>query len=731
MVLIKTMINKIYLIYLKLFYKKKFIKQKDSSDCGAACLVTVANLFGIDFPISRIREIAGTNQKGTSAFGLIKAAENLQLKAKGVKAKLNDLDQKIKTPLIAHVIKNNINHYIVIYKIYNNKLLVFDPQSGLKLINKNDFNEIWSNILLLFNPKDSIVINNYNIGKYDFLKKQLFSNSSLILQIFIASLIYTLLGIAGSFYFKYLIDNILVNGLLKSLHIISLGVLVVTFLKIMMDAFRNHLTLYLSQKIDINLITDYIDHILKLPISFYEKRGIGEILSRIQDSSKIRDALSNAAISIMIDSLLIIFGGLILYYQSSYLFKIAVILIPIYIILVLLFANKYSKVRKKEMEKGAELQSSLVETVDGINTIKALNEENDMYNENEDKFLSFIKEVFNANFIKNIQHSIDNLLAALGEIIILWAGGYQVINGNLTVGQLITFNALLAYFYNPLQNLIKLQPKIQKAIVAIERLKEIMVLKPVQINDSQIKINKFKSKIEFKNVDFIYNMRNKVLNNLSFNIEKGEKVAFVGKSGSGKSTIIKLLMKYYSVNSGEILINGNNIDDINSKYLRNIVGYVPQEIFLFNKSIKENISLSDNKHSIKDIVQVSKKCKIHRYINQLPNRYETKITERGKNLSGGQKQRIALARILLKKPEILILDEATNNLDYSSEKSIYKMLDQLFIDKTVIIVAHRLKSIKDSDQIFYIENGQVKESGTHKELMNLKDKYFNLWNQQN
>ena len=726
----KIVINKLYLVFIKIFYKRKFIKQKDKSDCGAACLATVANLYGMDYPISRIREIAGTNQKGTSAFGLIKAAENIQLDARGVKAKDVDLNQKIKTPVIAHVIKNNMNHYVLIYKIYKKKLIIFDPELGLKLINKSEFNKIWSNILLIFSPKENIEMNDSNTNKYDFIKSQLKSNKSIIIQIFIASLIYTVLGILGSFYFKYLIDNILVNGLLKSLHIISLGVLVVTFLKVLMDAFRNHLTLFLSRKIDIKLITDYIDHILNLPISFYDKRGIGEILSRIQDSGKIRDALSNAAISIMIDSLLIICGGFILYYQSSYLFKIAVILIPIYIILVLVFTNKYSKVRKKEMKKGAELQSSLVETIDGIKTIKALNEEKNIYFYNEDKFLSFIKEVFSANYIKNIQNSIDNLLAALAEIIILWSGGYQVVNGNLTVGQLITFNALLAYFYNPLQNLIKLQPKIQKAIVAIERLKEIMILKPVQISDSQIEIKSIKRTIQFKNVGFIYNMRNKVLNDLSFHIEKGDKVAFVGKSGSGKSTIIKLLMKYYSVNNGEILIDNNNINDINSKNLRDIIGYVPQDIFLFNKSIKENISLDNNSYSIQDIIRVSKKCKIHKYINQLPNRYETEITERGQNLSGGQKQRIAIARVLLKNPDLLILDEATNNLDYSSEKSIYKMLDKVFSNKTIIIVAHRLKSVKNCDKIFYIENGQVKECGNHKELMNLKNNYFDLWNQQ-
>jgi ATP-binding cassette subfamily B protein len=726
----KNIIDNLYLILLKFFKKRKFIKQKDNSDCGAACLATIANLYGINYPISRIREIAGTNQKGTSAFGLIKAAESLKLNARGVKAETDNLDQNLKTPVIAHIIKGNIAHFIVIYKIYNKKLLIFDPETGLKLISKKEFSEIWSNILLIFNPSDNKSIKNQNLSKYDFIKMQLKFNKSIIIQIFIASLIYTTLGITGSFYFKYLIDNILVNGLLKSLHVISLGVLVVTLLKVMMDAFRNHLTLYLSQQIDINLITDYIDHILKLPISFYDKREIGEILSRIQDSSKIRDALSNAAISIMIDSLLIICGGVILYYQSSYLFKIAVILIPIYLILVLIFANKYSKVRKREMEKGAKLQSSLVETVDCIKTIKALNEERNIYLNNENRFLNFIEEVFSANFIKNIQNSIDNLLAAVGEIIILWTGGYQVINGNLTVGQLITFNALLAYFYNPLQNLIKLQPKIQKAMVAVERLKEIMVLKPVQISDSQMNITGVKRLIEFKDVEFIYNMRNKVLNKISFQIKPGQKVAFVGKSGSGKSTIIKLLMKYYAANSGEILIDGNNIDDINSTNLRDVIGYVPQDIFLFNKSIKGNISLDDKRHSIKDIIEVSKKSKIHKYINQLPNRYDTEITERGQNLSGGQKQRIAIARALLKKPDVLILDEATNNLDYSSEKSIYKMLDDVFSDKTVIIVAHRLKSIKECDQIFYIENGIVLEKGTHQELINKRERYFNLWKQQ-
>ncbi|MCF8000448.1 MAG: peptidase domain-containing ABC transporter [Halanaerobiales bacterium] len=727
----KSIFNNIHLTYLKIITKNKLIKQRDKTDCGAACLATIANLNGINYPTSKIREAAGTDQKGTSAYGLIKTAEDIGFESQGVKAQNNDLTKDLKLPVIAHLINDNYAHYVVILKIKKYNLIIFDPAFGLKVISRSDFLAKWTNILILFScGKGEMVKTNTDIEKGSFIKKHLRNHKKLLGYIFVASLLYTVLGIAGSFYFKYMIDSILVNGLTKTLHIISSGILIISVFKVMMDAFRNHLTLFLSQQIDISLIMDYIEHILELPISFYEKREIGEIISRVHDSGKIRDALSSAAISIMIDSFLIIGGGTILYLQSKYLFKIAVILIPIYIILVLSFAKKHNKVRKKEMEKGAELQSTLVETIEGIKTIKTHNNERQSYINNEEKFLSFIEEIFAAGKLQNIQNSIDNLLAAIGEIILLWAGGYQVIEGNLTIGQLITFNALLVYFYDPLQNLIKLQPKIQEALVALDRLKEIMVLDKTKTNNETISLNQIKGNIIYENVDFIYNMKNKVLKNVSFNIEAGETVAFVGESGSGKTTIIKLLMKFYSVSKGNIYLDGKNIEDINTKNYREKVGYVPQNIFLFNKTIKENIDLNGREDKLNKVVKAAQKAKIHSHINQLPQRYQTEITEKGKNLSGGEKQRIAIARTFFKNPDLMIFDEATNNLDYSTENNILNIINKFSSNKTVIIIAHRLKTIKNVDKIFYMKKGKITEKGTHKKLLAQKGDYYNLWTDQ-
>ncbi len=727
----RNILNRINLLHLKISTLNKLIKQKDKTDCGAACLATIANLNGVNYPTSKIREAAGTDQKGTSAYGLIKTAEDIGFAAQGVKAQKKDLTKEIKLPMIAHLVNDDFTHYVVILKIKRDKIFIFDPGVGLKLIDRSEFVVKWTNILILFSPK-KLEKNNYQkkFGKSSFIRKHLLTHKKLLIYIFIASLLYTVLGIAGSFYFKYMIDSILVNGLIKTLHIVSSGILLISILKVMMDAFRNHLTLFLSQQIDISLIMDYIEHILELPISFYEKREIGELISRVHDSGKIRDALSSAAISIMIDSSLIIGGGAILYLQSRYLFKIAAILIPFYILLVLSFAKKHNIVRKKEMEKGAELQSTLVETIEGIKTIKAHNNERKSYINNEKKFLSFMEEIFSAGVLQNIQNSIDNLLAAIGEIILLWAGGYQVIEGNLTVGQLITFNALLVYFYDPLQNLIKLQPKIQEALVALDRLKEIMVLDNTKHTKETIELKQIEGNIVYKNVNFIYNMKNRVLKDISFSIKAGETVAFVGESGSGKTSIIKLLMKFYSVSKGNIYLDGKNIEDINTKNFRTKLGYVPQDIFLFNKTIKDNIDLNGCKDNLNEVVKAAQKAKIHSHINQLPERYQTEITEKGKNLSGGEKQRIAIARAFFKNPDLIIFDEATNNLDYSTENNILKIINRFSSNKTVIIIAHRLKTIENVDKIFYMKKGKITERGTHEKLLAQKGEYYNLWNDQ-
>ena len=716
---------------MKLFRKYHCVKQHDITDCGAACIATISRQHGLKIPITKIREVAGTDRKGTNAFGLIKAAKELGFSAKGVKGEPQHLTDQLPLPCIAHVIKGNLLHYVVIHKITEKEIIVADPAEGIVKYKPEDFHEIWSGVLILMVPGEKFEKGDETTGLFTRFMGLILPHKKLLVEIFLASVLYTLMGLAGAFYFKYLIDTILVDGLIKTLHIVSTGFIILTVFKVLMNAFRRHLLLYLSQKIDISLILTYYQHVLELPMSFFDSRKVGEILSRLSDASKIRSAISGATITVMIDTLMVIAGGIVLYIQSPILFWVASIVIPFYIITIWSFNKPFQRIHRQEMEQAADLQSYLVESISGMETIKAFNGETAATLETEGRFIKFIKSIFKASWMINLQSSLQVALTSISSVVILWVGGLQVIKGNISIGQLISFNALLAYYYDPIQNLISLQPQLQEAYVASDRLGEILDLDNEKINErNTIKKEKFNGKFEIRNLHFRYGTREEVLKGISFNIEPGEKVALVGESGSGKTTLVKLLLKYYLTEEGEILIDDYNIKDISYESLRNRIGYVPQDVLLFSGTIRENIAFGMNNVSMEEVVEAAKKSKAHDFINKLPLRYETMVGERGSNLSGGQKQRIAIARAILKNPDILILDEATSNLDTATEQAIHQTIDRVSQDITTIIIAHRLSTILSCDKIIVLEDGKIAEMGSHEELLARKGKYYNLWKSQ-
>ena len=380
------------------------------------------------------------------------------------------------------------------------------------------------------------------------------------------------------------------------------------------------------------------------------------------------------------------------------------------------------------MEDSADMQSYLVESVSGVATIKAFNGEEQANLETENRFIKYIKSIFKATFMRNVQSSLQKFLTSISGFVILWIGGLKVINGVISIGQLITFNALLAYFHNPIQRLINLQPKLVEAYVASDRLGEILDLEQEKKNESKkIQPDILEGDIKVKEVDFRYGTRKLALKDINLDIKSGEKIALVGESGSGKTTLAKLILKYYLSTNGDILIDGYNIEDINLESLRNKIGYVPQEVFLFSGTLRENISFGFQNIDMEEIINAAKKAQAHQFINELPLRYNTMVGERGSNLSGGQKQRIAIARAILKDPEILILDEATSNLDTATEKAIHNTIEKDSQDITTIIIAHRLSTIMHCDKIVVLEEGSIIEKGSHEKLIDHQGKYFELW----
>ena len=430
----------------------------------------------------------------------------------------------------------------------------------------------------------------------------------------------------------------------------------------------------------------------------------------------------------MLDTIMSISGGIILYFQNRDLFFIAIIMLLLYIIIVFSFKKIIKNINNEVLENNSQLTSFIIQSIHGMETIKSYNLELNIQNEAEFKLYKVLKSSFRRGIIYSFSGIFSEIISLLGDMAIMWIGAYQVISGKLTLGELIVFNTLLVYFTNPMKNIINLQSVIQTAVVSSDRLGEIIDLELEQ-TETKLEPKNLKGDIEIKNIDFRYGTRELILKNINIQIKQGEKIALVGESGSGKTTLVKLLLKFFNYEKGEININNFNINDIDNNILREKISYISQDIFLFNKSIRENLMINDD-IKIEEIIELSKKVNAYDFINELPLRFDYIIEENGINLSTGQKQRLSILRALLKKPDILIMDEATSNLDSITENIIQNTLNNIHFDMTTIIIAHRLSTILMCDRIYVLDKGEIIEFGSHEELLNLKGKYYKLWKEQ-
>lgn len=711
------------------------IKQHGITDCGAACIAIIAKRYGLKIPLLRIRQEAGTDSEGTSVYGIVQASKKLGFDAKAVKvSEQKEIFENLPVPLIAHVVIDNVLlHYVVVHKVSKNFILIADPAKGIVKYQHKEFFDIWTGILILMPPTSSFKKGNETKNIFERFWGLIKMQKILLVKIFIASLLITIFGIGISFYSRILIDEIFPNNLYSKLFNVSITILILVVIKCLTEYFRSILLIYMSQNIDIPLLLGYYNHVINLPMNFFGTRKIGEIISRFNDGSKIREAISTVTITLMLDVLMAIVGGLILYIQNPNLFFICLIPICLYLILVFQFNSKLEKANRHVMEDNAILTAYLVESIEGIETIKAFNIEKRSMEKTEIKFMGLMDSLLKYGKTYNLQELLINLVKGVFSICILWLGAIFVLNGEITVGTLISFNALLVYFVGPIERLINLQPQLQSGVVASDRLGEILDLELEKTLNEDYKIKPLflTGDLILKNINFKYGMKELVLKNINITIKSGQRVALVGGSGSGKTTIAKLLMGFYEIEEGEIILGNYNINNINKETLRDKISYISQEPFFFSGTINENLKFANINITEKDIIDICKKVKIHDYIISLPLGYETPLEERGSNLSGGQKQRLSIARALLKKPDILIMDEATSNLDSLTERAIQNTFEECLEDITIIMIAHRLSTIMKCDNIYVMDDGMIIEQGNHKDLLEGKGYYYNLWKPQN
>lgn len=743
----------------------KPILQHDERDCGATCLSMIAAHYGLKLPISRYRELTKTDRSGTNLYGLVNGAEKLGLKAEALSGTVDELrngiaEKEIRFPFIAHTVTEGaMLHYVVVYGQRNGRFHIADPGKGKRRLTYEEFFSCWTGYVVTFEVAASFQRGNETKGGFTKFFAMLQGQYRRLAWILVFSLLISVIGILGSLVFQLVLDDFSLSGeestvaeleeaehdhenetlverLLEDVAVqapdISLVFCVLIGLYLLQTGIqlaRSYLIILLSRKIDIRLTLSYYNHIMEMPASLVMVRQTGEYLSRFSDTTTIRQAISTATVTLLMDSLMVVACGIILYAQNARLFCVSLLMVALYAIIVLVFRKPIERGNRRVMERDAILQSYFKESIDGVETVKAARAEAQVKEKTNRRFYSFIDAVVKNSMISASQDTLAGAIELIGTAVILWLGFSMALAGQVTVGSVITFYMLLAFFTEPIKNLIELQPTLQTAFVAADRLNDILELESEDMESGDAPRAEIQG-WELRDVDFRYGNRELTLHGVSLSLRRGEKIALVGESGSGKTTLAKLLLRFYEPERGAILADGQDIRTLRLAALRQSIAYVDQTTFLFADTILNNLRLGNKDASEEEIRQVCAISNAAEFIERLPLEYETPLDENGANLSGGQRQRLALARALLQRPQLLILDEATSNLDTITEAAIKNTIFELDADLTCIIIAHRLTTIKDCDRIYVMENGHIAESGTHDELIEANGLYCRMWNRQ-
>lgn len=708
------------------------ILQQGSSDCASACIATILDYYGKEVSIRKISEEAGTDGAGTSGLGIIKAAKKYGLSCTGIMVMEKEKLENFSFPAIFHIKTEEQEHYIVPYKIKKGRIFYNDPAVGLTSDKIETFIPKWSGVAFLLHPTSNFEKGSDTKGFFSRFLILLRPYRKYIAVTFIASIFLSLFGIFLSLYFRFLIDEVLYSQIKSTLNLCSICYLLVIVMQGLLNFCRSQILTHLGSKVDVCLVSDFYLHLLKLPLDFFTKRKTGEILSRVNDANVIRNAISSTLLSIAMDSVMIILGAFFMVKMGSILLPISMIPVFISTIVVYILKKPFKRIIKDQAILEAEKNASMYEAINGIATIKGLATEDKAFFRTERRIVEAAYKNLKLKKLGNIQNSIQTFISSCGTLSIYWVGSFMIFKNQITLGQLISFTTLSGYFLGPLSRLLTMQSYWQEVFVSAERLSDILDL-PEEDETQREKedVENLLGDIEFKNISFSYGTRGRAVDKISLKIPAGKKVAFVGVSGSGKSTLLKLLMKFYDCEKGDILINKKSITEYSNDSYRSHIGYVPQESLLFTGTISENISWGSFAVNARMISDAAIASQAYDFINSFPEKFNTIVGEHGATLSGGERQRIALARILMRNPDIIILDEATASLDSISEQKIMETIYRQIKDRTVIMVAHRLSTIRDCDCIFVFDHGKLVEQGTHDLLLNKNGKYAQMWSAQN
>jgi ATP-binding cassette, subfamily B, bacterial HlyB/CyaB len=735
---------------------RPLIEQQSLSDCGPTCLAMITQYWGKRYTLPQLRELCHVGRSGAQLQHLAKAAESIGFQARPVRASWSYL-VKVRSPWIAHW---DGEHYVVVYPTRGNKVWVADPAGGKQKITQREFQAHWSGFALLLEPtaefQQQQPDKSKSLGRFAGL---LVGESTLLMQIIGITLLAQVFGLVAPMFTQIILDQVVVQKSLNALHIFSIGALMFGIWRVGLMSIRQYLLDYFANRLDLTLMSGFMRHTLKLPLKFFEDRHVGDILTRIQENSKIQQFLVRQAVSVWLDAAMaIVYIGLMFYYNAQ-LAILVICMIPPFAILTLIATPFMKRVSRSMFKAESEENSLSVEIMNGISTIKSTASEQDLRWRWEEKLVNLLNQRFKYQNLANHVNLAGGMIQTIASTALLWYGASLVIQNQLTIGQFVAFNMLIGNVISPMLAVIGVWDEFQEVLIAIERLNDIFETRPedlrvtkkssrfasnssnsenrlLESSDSvpvsQVVMPMIQGEVRFDRVVFAYDGLEDAptLSNLSFKVSPGQTVAIVGRSGSGKSTLVKLLQGLYLPTQGRIIIDGYATDQIAPQSLRSQLGIVPQDCFLFSGSVAENIQLYRPDYTIEDITNAAKLAEAHTFIQELPLGYQTKVGERGANLSGGQRQRVAIARALLGDPAMLILDEATSALDTESERRFQQNLSRISRDRTTFIIAHRLSTVQGADLILVLDRGLLVEQGNHQELMAQRGLYFHLAQQQ-
>lgn len=715
-----------------------FYKQPDAKDCGPTCLRIIAKYYGKVIELQQIRNLSETTREGSSLLGLSDAGEALGFRTLGIKNNFEILKNEMPLPCIVHW---NNQHFVVVYKIKHDKVYISDPSHGLITYSKEEFIKFWigknahekteEGIALLLEPTPDFYKNEWDTENskrsFSYLTKYLFRYKGLVIQLIIGLAAASLFSLLLPFLTQSIVDVGIQTQDLNFIYLILLAQLMLFAGQTAIEILRSWIMLHLSTRIHISLVSDFFIKLMKLPINYFDSRMTGDIMQRIGDNRRIEQLLTGSSLNVMFSLLNLVVFSFVLVFYNLQLFLVFLVGSIVYLGWILFFLKKRKELDYKRFSQVSNEQSKVIELINGMQEIKMHNAEKQKRWGWEFVQIRLFKVNMQSLTLEQWQSVGSNFINHLKDLLITFFSATLVVKGDLTLGMMMSVQYIIGQLNNPLMQMVSFVRSLQDAKISLERLGEIHDKEDEEdlLNPKIYDLGH--SNIYIRNLSFKYTgNQDYVLENLSLSIPKQKTTAIVGTSGSGKTTLLKLLMKFYEPNDGEILLEKMKFNTISPSAWRGKCGVVMQDGFIFNDTIASNIAVGNDYINKEKLLRAVETANIKDFIESLPLSYNTKIGNEGTGISGGQRQRLLIARAVYKNPDYLFFDEATSSLDANNEKVIMENLNEFLVGKTAIVIAHRLSTVKNADQIVVLEKGKIVEIGTHKQLVLAKKNYYEL-----